>query len=217
MNPHIRDLQTALGFTGRDVDGLRGPKTNAALLAAADAGILAVTVKDIVLAPKPSQVPAAATAKAILQGSAKYPVNEIIVHCSATASTWMEGRPLADKVAEIRRWHTSAPNNWNDIGYHWIIDRDGRVAPGRAENVIGAHTGQQNKNRGTIGICLLGGLGSTERDPFSKNFTAAQDAALRKLISEISARTTIKTVSGHNQYAARACPGFNVPTWFKGA
>ena len=42
MNPHIKTLQAALGFAGRDLDGKRGPKTNAAILAAADAGRLSV-------------------------------------------------------------------------------------------------------------------------------------------------------------------------------
>lgn len=40
-NQHISDIQTALGFTGKDVDGKRGPKTDAAILAAADEGRLA--------------------------------------------------------------------------------------------------------------------------------------------------------------------------------
>ena len=41
-NQHISDIQTALGFTGKDVDGKRGPKTDAAILAAADEGRLTV-------------------------------------------------------------------------------------------------------------------------------------------------------------------------------
>ncbi|SEN86940.1 N-acetylmuramoyl-L-alanine amidase [Paracoccus alcaliphilus] len=175
----IRSIQTGLAALGHDpgkADGLFGPKTRTAAerWLAAD-GKAAATQK-----------PVSSTGAMIYQGAARYPVDEIIVHCSATAPAWLAGRPLADKLAEIRRWHTSPSNNWNDIGYHWIIDRDGQFLPGRAENVIGAHTGQQNKNRGTIGICLLGGLGSTERDPFSKNFTAGQDSSLRYLIGVVA-------------------------------
>jgi hypothetical protein len=70
-----------------------------------------------------------------------------------------------------------------------------------------------NHNTGSIGICLIGGHGSSENDPFEKNFTPEQDAALRKLIDNINSRTIIKRVRGHNEVAAKACPGFNVKRW----
>ena len=41
----------------------------------------------------------------IYQGTARYPVTEIILHCADTRPDWMTGRPIAEKVAEIRRWH----------------------------------------------------------------------------------------------------------------
>lgn len=120
-------------------------------------------------------------------------------------STGWPGGPLAEKVAEIRRWHVQQ-RGWRDIGYHWVIDRDGAVAPERAETEIGAHV--EGHNAGTIGVCLLGGYGAGADDPFEKNFTAVQKAALLKLIGEIKGRTTIRKVSGQNDYAAKACPGF---------
>jgi N-acetylmuramoyl-L-alanine amidase len=143
----------------------------------------------------------------IYQGKARYPVTEIILHCADTRPEWMFGRPLSEKVAEIRRWHVQQ-RGWRDIGYHWVIDRDGAVAPGRSEIEIGAHV--EGHNRGTIGVCLLGGYGASADDPFEKNFTEAQAANLKRLIGEIKGRTTIRKVSGHNDYAAKACPGFRV-------
>jgi N-acetyl-anhydromuramyl-L-alanine amidase AmpD len=143
----------------------------------------------------------------IYQGTARYPVTEIILHCADTRPNWMAGRSLAEKVAEIRRWHVEQ-RGWRDIGYHWVIDRDGAVAPGRPETEVGAHV--EGQNRGTIGICLLGGFGANADDPFERNFTAAQAAAAKGLIAEIKDRATIKKVSGHNYYAAKACPGFRV-------
>ncbi len=66
----------------------------------------------------------------------------------------------------------------------------------------------EGQNCGTIGICLLGGYGAKADDPFEKNYTAVQKAAELKLIDEIKVRTAICKVSGHNDYAAKACPGF---------
>lgn len=141
----------------------------------------------------------------IFQGTARYPVTEVILHCADTRPDWMMGRPLVAKVAEIRRGHVEQ-RGWRDIGYHWVIDRDGAVAHGRRETEIGAHV--ESHNRGTLGICLLGGYGASASDPFAKNFTEAQDAAAKHLIADIKARATILKVSGHNDYAAKACPGF---------
>lgn len=143
----------------------------------------------------------------IHQGTARYPVTEIILHCAGTRAEWMVGHPLAEKVAEIRRWHVQQ-RGWRDIGYHWVVDRDGAAALGRRETEIGAHV--ESHNRGTFGICLLGGYGATADDPFAKNFTEAQAVAAKRLIAEIKGRTAIRKVSGHNDYAAKACPGFRV-------
>ena len=125
----------------------------------------------------------------------------------------MAVRPTTEKVAEIRRWHVQQ-RGWRDIGYHWVIDRDGGVAPGRPETEIGAHV--EGHNAGTIGICLLGGYGASANDIFEMNFTAAQAAAVKQLIAGIIGRTAIRKVSGHNDYAAKACPGFRVAEWMPG-
>ncbi|UFM66809.1 N-acetylmuramoyl-L-alanine amidase [Paracoccus sp. MA] len=141
----------------------------------------------------------------------KTAVDEIIIHCAATRPGWMAGKPLAAKVTEIRRWHVR-DNGWSDIGYHWIIDRDGKVAPGRPEGTPGAHVA--GHNTGSIGICLIGGHGSSAADDFHEHYTVAQEDALVQLIESIKKRAKIAKISGHNQYAAKACPGFSVPDWY---
>lgn len=138
------------------------------------------------------------------------PLNEIIVHCSATRADWWAHLPTSEKVAEIRRWHVK-DRGWKDIGYHYLIDRNGTVATGRPLEQVGAHV--QGRNIGTIGVCLIGGHGSAETDRFEQHFTVQQDKALRHLLADLQHRYKISKVSGHNQYAAKACPGFNVPKW----
>lgn len=141
-------------------------------------------------------------------------ISEIIVHSSATKPEWMHDRPTSEKVEEIRRWHTSAPRNWRDIGYHVVIDRDGTIADGRPIAQAGAHVRGRNAN--SIGICLIGGHGSDANDPPSEHFTAAQLAALRHQIDRLKLNYPgITKVSGHNEYAAKACPGFKVGPWLE--
>jgi hypothetical protein len=142
------------------------------------------------------------------------PINEIILHCTATRPEWWASRTLNQKVAEVRRWHTE-DRGWKDIGYHYLIDRDGKVATGRPIEKVGAHT--QGRNAGTIGIALFGGHGSAVSDAFEANFTKAQDDALRALISSLFLQFGPLTVTGHNQYAAKACPGFDATVWFAGS
>lgn len=140
------------------------------------------------------------------------PVETIFIHCSATQPDWMDDDPLSAKVAEITRWHKK--RGWLSVGYHWIIDRSGEIAKGRDESLPGAHVA--GHNTGSIGICLIGGHGSNENDPFSKNYTPEQELALRNLIEDIKTRAKIAKVRGHNEVAAKACPGFSVKRWLQG-
>ncbi|MFE3838592.1 N-acetylmuramoyl-L-alanine amidase [Pseudogemmobacter sonorensis] len=137
-------------------------------------------------------------------------ITGVIVHCTATRPDWWAGRTSAAKVAEVRRWHVTG-NGWRDIGYHYLIDRDGTVVPGRPLEQTGAHVA--GHNTGTIGISLFGGHGSAASDAFADHFTPEQDRALRKLIADLQGRFGAVPVTGHNQYANKACPGFSVPKW----
>jgi hypothetical protein len=136
-------------------------------------------------------------------------LDEITIHGSVTAPDWMAGRPLAEKVAEIRRWHLS--RGFNDIGYHFVVDRDGAVAAGRAVERLGA--GVAGQNTGKIHICLLGGRGGVGDDVFETHYTASQNGALRELIDDLQDDFGPLAVRGHNDHAATACPQFDVATW----
>lgn len=147
----------------------------------------------------------------IYQGKARYPVTEIFIHCTATPSDWRHNSTPQERLEAIRQMHITE-RRWRDIGYHWLIDRDGTVMHGRKETEVGAHAA--GNNSGTIGISLFGGITSKMHDKFSKNFTAAQADALRGLIEDIKMRTDIKLIRGHNQVdSGKACPGFWVPDW----
>ena len=52
-------------------------------------------------------------------------IDTIIVHCTATRAEWWESRSAEDKMAECKSWHLD--RGWSDIGYHYLIDRDGTV------------------------------------------------------------------------------------------
>lgn len=127
-------------------------------------------------------------------------IDKLIVHCSATA----EGRDYT--VAQIREWHVKG-NGWRDIGYHYVIYRDGSVHTGRPVEQIGAHTTGQNAN--SIGICYIGGYAADGETPKDTR-TDAQRIALRRLVKELKEKYPGATVHGHNEFANKACPCFDV-------
>lgn len=139
-------------------------------------------------------------------------VDEIILHCSATRPGWMQGQGIGAKVAEIRRWHVE-DNGWKDIGYHFLIDVDGEVMAGRPLGQTGAHV--VGKNQRTIGICLIGGHGSAASDAFEDHFSADQRETVNLLCLTLGAILSRPLLlRGHNNYAAKACPGFKVSQEF---
>ena len=128
-------------------------------------------------------------------------IDEIIIHCSATA----EGKDF--KAADIRRWHVQG-NGWQDIGYHFVIDLDCTVEVGRPVSKQGAHCSGHNKT--TIGICYVGWCAADGKTPKDTR-TEAQRRSLRGLVTVLrSCFPTIRKVSGHREYANKACPSFDV-------
>ena len=125
-------------------------------------------------------------------------IRKIIIHCTATP----EGRHVT--VADIRRWHLR--NGWKDIGYHWVVLLDGKIAPGRPETEVGAHCKGQNAD--SIGVCYVGGCDRDMRPRDTR--TAGQKAALVQLCKELLRRYPGAEVRGHNEYSDKACPSFDV-------
>ena len=127
---------------------------------------------------------------------------EIIIHCSATT----EGKDFT--VEDIDSWHRQ--RGFNSIGYHFVIYRDGSIHAGRSKNKIGAHC--KGHNTISIGICYIGGL-STNGKPKDTR-TAAQKASLRALVEQLQEEFPLATFHGHNEFAAKACPCFDVQKEF---
>jgi N-acetylmuramoyl-L-alanine amidase len=124
-------------------------------------------------------------------------IKKIIIHCADTYAEMDIG------VAEIRRWHID--RGWADIGYHFVIRRNGDIEKGRDEETPGAHV--KGHNHDSIGVCLVGGK------PFC-NFTRAQWHALESLVMELKGRYPLAAVSGHRDHdPSKTCPTFDVRAW----
>lgn len=194
--------------SGLVVDGIAGPQTIMALKAACepakpgkpepDKSAMAIPVSVASTGMDASARPANADSLALRDTSRT--IFEIIIHCTATA----EGRDFT--VDDIRAWHKA--RGWSDIGYHYIIYRDGTVHEGRPVGQVGSHVA--GRNTGTIGIAYVGGVSSDGKSPKDTR-TASQRASLLWVVAELRKKHKgIRAVTGHNQYAAKACPSFDV-------
>ena len=131
-------------------------------------------------------------------------ITDIVIHCSAT-------KAIADiGVKEIRQWHVEG-QGWRDIGYHYVIRRNGQLETGRPREQVGAHVAGHNAN--SIGICLVGGL-DPNMNP-EANYTAEQWVALRKLVAGLRQQFPGAAVKGHRDFPGvnKACPCFEVKAW----
>lgn len=125
-------------------------------------------------------------------------IKEIIVHCSATP----EGKDFT--VLDIKKWHLE--RGFSDIGYHYVIYRDGSINKGRDESKIGAHCTGHNSY--SIGVCYVGGCAKDGKTPKDTR-TDAQKKSLLSLLRNLKMKYPQASIHSHKDYAQKACPSFN--------
>ena len=125
-------------------------------------------------------------------------INEIIIHCSATP----EGKDYT--VDDITKWHKQ--RGFNTIGYHYVIYRDGSLHEGRDVNLVGAHCTGHNSY--SIGICYVGGMDKANKKAKDTR-TEEQRATLMSLLMDLRKLYPKAKITGHNEYANKACPSFD--------
>lgn len=79
--------------------------------------------------------------------------SHIIVHHSGDNLVWPAGTDFKLVVQAYWDEHVNT-NGWADIGYNWLIDRNGIIYEGRGDGIRGAHFSCMNQF--TTGICLIG-------------------------------------------------------------
>ena len=129
----------------------------------------------------------------------------IVVHCAATKPSMDIG------YDEIRKWHVE-DNGWDDVGYHFIIRRNGDVERARPAGFQGAHAPAVNSR--SVGICLVGGM--AENGEPENNFTLEQFLSLKDTINMVLEKyPDIKEILGHSDVQDNKpnCPGFNLKEW----
>ena len=124
----------------------------------------------------------------------------IIIHCSATRENQ---RYTAD---DCKRDHLSRPG-FKDIGYHFYIERDGKMVEGRPMEKTGAHCLHHNNH--SIGICLEGGL--DRNGLYADTRTGAQELALIDLLAKLKERFPKAIILAHHELdPGKPCPCFDV-------
>ena len=110
-----------------------------------------------------------------------------------------------DSLAEvgfIQDFHQNG-RGWSDIGYHFVIDGEGRIFEGRPVEVLGAHA--KNHNTGNVGVAFLGYY----QRPVNDRLNERQIESAIDLYAWLSSTYQVDpdSLRGHLDYKDTDCPG----------
>jgi hypothetical protein len=126
--------------------------------------------------------------------------NRATIHHTVTPTNDSMTAPA--RLRQIQAFHMFT-RGWCDIGYNYLVSRDGRVWRGRGATTIGAHV--ENNNTGNVGVSFMGTYTST-----APTETQMCNAAklLRRLHEDFAGVALNRTdVKGHRQLGSTSCPG----------
>lgn len=142
----------------------------------------------------------------------------LVLHCTATP----EGREVSS--SDIRHWHTDPVSKggrgWKQVGYTDMIHLDGKVERLVKNNedanvdpweITNGVAGKNSVSRHVVYVGGVGKDGKTAKD----TRTPQQLKALEEYVKDFHKRFPSVRIVGHNELAAKACPGFDVKQWLK--
>jgi hypothetical protein len=127
-------------------------------------------------------------------------IKRITVHHEGGSPVYFSDvRTTAERLEAIRKAHLQRMHA-GDIGYHYIIDRSGRLWQGRDIGYQGAHVREHNEHN--IGVMVLGNF--DRQSP-----TAQQRASLHATLEQLMRqhRVALHNVHTHQELVATQCPG----------
>jgi N-acetyl-anhydromuramyl-L-alanine amidase AmpD len=131
------------------------------------------------------------------------PVDRITIHHEGwTAINFDDAASAAERLDLIRKSHIQRLGA-GDIGYHFVIDRAGRLWQGRECFYQGAHV--RSNNEGNIGVMVLGNFDI--QTPTDMQISTLSDT-LVKLIKQYRVRSN--RVYTHREINPTDCPGANL-------
>lgn len=153
--------------------------------------------------------------------------DSIVIHHQGNENFGWVCHDTLEEVKNIQNNHMIGKQNFDDIGYHYIIGCDGIIAEGRDIRFRGSHVRNNNSNK--IGILLIGDY-SERGEVLWKNKTNIKDYILDQLdffysskiplfqldsinilVSALIEYFNITTLGGHREFSLpddkRTCPG----------
>ena len=131
-------------------------------------------------------------------------IDNIVLHCTAT--------PQGTRVESILAyWRNTL--KWRNVGYHFLIEANGRVhALAPIEQVTNGVAGH---NSNSIHISYIGGVDSNGRAV--DNRTPQQRKEMLRLVREMRAKFPTARIRGHRDFpnVRKECPSFDVARWLR--
>lgn len=111
-----------------------------------------------------------------------------------------------DTLLAVQSVHRNQ-RRWADIGYHYLIGKNGLIYEGRDWSVRGTHV--ERYNTGSLGICLLGNFMETAPEVNQLNSALA-------LINWLGERLQLSHIASHRQFNPQTqCPGDNLQAYIE--
>ncbi|MEV6396255.1 peptidoglycan recognition protein, partial [Streptomyces sp. NPDC051907] len=153
-------------------------------------------------------------------------VKAVFIHHTNSGNDYTP-KDVPELIRNLSHDHV-ANREWDDVGYNFLVDRNGTIYEGRAGGVanpvVGAHT--QGFNVGTVGIAAIGSYGSGTTVPAPMLEAIARLAAWKLGLYGVDPRAStvlvstndhsrypegsrhvFRTISGHRDATWTWCPG----------